>query len=105
MTGESVEPNKRHKMAEMFVFALSVVMLAVIMPRSANCVDYLNSTIDFAKMVDDFTLHQSTSRRTDRNSRLISFDTRNDNIEVFQFVENRICTCHGIKIEISCAAK
>lgn len=69
-------------MSEQFLFTLSVVIILSI--SRVVCVDYVNKTIDFEKIVEDFTFHQSRHERGDRNGRrLISFDTRNDNIEVF----------------------
>lgn len=81
-------------MAEQFLFTLSVVIIFSI--SRIVCVDYVNNTIDFEKIVEDFTLHQSRHERGDRNGRngrLISFDTRNDNIEVYsahRYVFNNI---------------
>lgn len=47
--------------------------------------DYANSTISKVRMIsDDFRIFQKTGKRISRRDgrRLISFDTRNNNIEV-----------------------
>lgn len=47
--------------------------------------NYTNSTISKAKMIsDDFRIFQKTGRRVSRRDghRFISFETKNDNIEV-----------------------
>lgn len=46
--------------------------------------DYTNSTISKARTIsDDFRLFQKTGKRVSRrDGRLISFDTKNNNIEV-----------------------
>lgn len=59
--------------------------------------DYANSTISTVKMIsDDFQNFQQTGRRiSGRDGRkLISFNTKNDNIEVYNNLKSNNCIEH-----------
>lgn len=82
---------------------LPISLLIILSTSQVDCMDYMNNTIDFAKIVDDFSFHQPIKgQRSERNGRrLISFDTRNDNIEVFKssaiVLQYPICYIHSEK--------
>lgn len=69
----------------MFAFAIVFWYLLIVLNPETTNAQYANDTVQKVRLIgDDFRLFQKTGKRISGRDgrRLISFDTRNDNIEV-----------------------